>query len=209
MMDIQQSYNLWAGQYDTNHNKTRDLEAVAIREMLEGFSFDHCLEIGCGTGKNTQWLATKAKQITAIDLSEEMLARARKKVKSGKVTFIQADINADWNFVKGLYDLVSFSLVLEHIEHLGPIFEKAARVLQPGGCLYLGELHPFRQYGGTKARFDTAEGQHIVRCYNHHLSDFTQAAISNTMRIVYINEYFDEVDRNNPPRIITMLFKKN
>ena len=58
-MDTREMYNKWAEQYDTNYNKTRDLEAFALRLTLSDFSFDNCLEIGCGTGKNTQWLIKK------------------------------------------------------------------------------------------------------------------------------------------------------
>jgi len=87
-MKPQQAYNSWASQYDTNENKTRDLEAKALREVLSTLSFNSCLEVGCGTGKNTEWLLQKAEQITAIDLSEEMLSRAKEKIKSTKVEFI-------------------------------------------------------------------------------------------------------------------------
>ncbi len=79
-MNVQQSYNNWAEQYDTNDNKTRDLEAIALRKTLSNISFDAVLEIGCGTGKNTAWLLEKAKLVTAIDLSEEMLAKAKEKI---------------------------------------------------------------------------------------------------------------------------------
>ena len=78
-MNVQQSYNYWAEQYDTNDNKTRDLEAIALRKTLSNISFDSVLEIGCGTGKNTAWLLEKAKQVTAIDLSEEMLGKSKRK----------------------------------------------------------------------------------------------------------------------------------
>lgn len=52
-MNVQQAYNIWADQYDTNQNKTRDLEGIALREILQDIHFENCLEIGCGTGKNT------------------------------------------------------------------------------------------------------------------------------------------------------------
>ncbi|HEU4472675.1 MAG TPA: class I SAM-dependent methyltransferase, partial [Flavisolibacter sp.] len=84
-MNTQQAYDSWASQYDTNHNLTRDLEARALRETLSGIPFQHCLEIGCGTGKNTVWLAQKAGAVTAVDLSEEMLAHARRKLGEGNV----------------------------------------------------------------------------------------------------------------------------
>ncbi|HEY1024796.1 MAG TPA: class I SAM-dependent methyltransferase [Sphingobacteriaceae bacterium] len=59
-MNTQSAYDLWSAQYDTNENKTRDLEGKALREVLSSYSFNNVLEIGCGTGKNTQYLLEKA-----------------------------------------------------------------------------------------------------------------------------------------------------
>jgi ubiquinone/menaquinone biosynthesis C-methylase UbiE len=208
-MNIQQSYNLWSQQYDTNQNKTRDLEALAIRETLAEINVENCLEIGCGTGKNTALLLTKAKKVVAVDLSEEMLAHAKQKIKSEQVEFIHADIRDEWSFAKGQYDIVSFSLVLEHIENLVEIFKKTSRVVKPNGFVYVGELHPFKQYAGTKARFETEEGLQVVTCYDHNISDFTIAAKQNGFTLLEVNEYFDDNDRTQIPRIITFLFRKD
>lgn len=207
-MDVKQAYNIWAVQYDTNHNKTRDLEAVSLKATLANIQFDNCLEIGCGTGKNTEWLVTKATHVTAIDLSEAMLARAVEKVDSDRVQFYQADITGKWSFVSKKYELITFSLVLEHIEDLEDVFRKVSKSTAPNGYVYIGELHPFKQYGGTKARFDTEEGQQVVTCFNHNISDFTRSAKNNGFSIVDINEYFDEDDRTNVPRILTLLLRK-
>jgi ubiquinone/menaquinone biosynthesis C-methylase UbiE len=206
-MSVQKAYDSWSNQYDTNINKTRDLEALALQQTLAGITFKSCLEIGCGTGKNTAWLLTKAKSITAIDLSAEMLAKAKQKINSKHVNFIQADILQDWDFIDTKYNLVSFSLVLEHIENLEPVFNKVSQVIEAGGYVYIGELHPFKQYSGSKARFNTDEGEQVVSCFNHHLSDFTQAAKNNGFEILGINEYFDDNDRNTMPRILSMLLK--
>jgi ubiquinone/menaquinone biosynthesis C-methylase UbiE len=208
-MDIQQAYNEWAKQYDSNSNKTRDLEAKALRNTLSAIPFDSCLEIGCGTGKNTVWFMEKASTVTAVDLSEEMLAKAREKIADDNVTFIQADITKPWHFTDKKYDLISFSLVLEHIEDVGFIFSEAAKILDSGGYIYVGELHPFKQYTGSKARFDTANGVQVVQCYNHNLSDFVQAAKNHHLQVADINEYFDEDNRAALPRILTVLFKKS
>lgn len=207
-MSVQKAYDSWSQQYDTNINKTRDLEARALREMLDGIAFTNCLEIGCGTGKNTAWLMTRAKNITAVDLSAEMLAKAKEKIDNAHVQFEQANILEDWNFAKTTYNLVGFSLVLEHIEHLEPIFGKVANVMEAGGHVYIGELHPCKQYNGSKARFDTEEGEEVVTCFNHHLTDFTNAAIKHGFSIAAIQEYFDEDDRSQVPRILAMLFTK-
>ena len=207
-MNTKKAYDNWSSQYDTNLNKTRDLEALALQQTLAGIEFDSCLEIGCGTGKNTAWLLGKAKEITAVDLSVEMLAKAKEKINSEAVHFIQADILHDWDFVNKKYDLVSFSLVLEHIENLEPVFYQVSKVIAAGGFVYIGELHPFKQYSGSKARFTTDEGEQVVTCFNHHTSDFVQAAKKYGFDIVDINEYFDEDDRATIPRIITLIFKK-
>jgi ubiquinone/menaquinone biosynthesis C-methylase UbiE len=208
MSSIQKAYNSWATQYDTNQNKTRDLEAQALRTTLISINFDRVLEIGCGTGKNTVWLQEKAQHVTAVDFSEEMLAKAKEKITSGKIQFKQADITDDWSFVDGKYNLVTFSLVLEHIENLSHIFDQVAEALETGGYVYIGELHPFKQYAGTKARFDTPEGQQVLECYTHNISDFVQASKQHGFIVSDINEYFDENDRTQIPRILTLLLQK-
>lgn len=208
-MSIEAAYDRWAEQYDINENKTRDLEGVSLRKTLTNIDFEDCLEIGCGTGKNTTWLISKANKILAMDLSEEMLAKAKSKIQSDKVEFCQADINDEWDFAKNRqFDLVTFSLVLEHIKRLDKIFEKLTRVVKNGGYVYIGELHPFKQYNGTKARFETENGVEVLTCYTHHISDFTNAATNYGFEIQLLDEFFDNDDKTSSPRILTLLFKK-
>ena len=207
-MNVQAAYKIWSEQYDTNENKTRDLEAISLRETLSVIQFIDCLEIGCGTGKNTVWLEQHAQTVKAVDLTQEMVNKARNKVQTNKVDFAIVDITQDWNFTSGQYDLVTFSLVLEHIENLQVIFSKLAKVVKAQGHVYIGELHPFKQYAGSKARFNTEAGEQVVNCYNHHITDFTDAAIQNGFEIKLIKEYFDNSDKNTIPRILTLLFQK-
>lgn len=208
-MNIQEAYNNWSKSYDEVQNKTRDLEGIALRETLGKISFENALEIGCGTGKNTKWLVENTQKLTSVDLSEEMLAKAKGKISSEKVNFILADINGNWDFVQNnSYDLIGFSLVLEHIEKLDEVFSKAVNCLKSGGYLYIGELHPFKQYNGTKARFETENGTQIVDCFNHNISDFVQIGMANGLIIKQIDEYFDEKDKATVPRILAILFQK-
>jgi ubiquinone/menaquinone biosynthesis C-methylase UbiE len=207
-MDIANAYNSWSAQYDTNDNKTRDLEALSLQKILQGKSFKHCLEVGCGTGKNTAWLLTICDQITAIDLSNGMLEIAKNKIKSDKVNFTEADITNDWTFANQTYDLVTFSLMLEHIEDLNAVFHKVSKVTAKGSQVYIGELHPFKQYAGSKARFETETGTQVVTCFNHHVTDFIQAANASGFQLIQIDEQFDDEDRSQIPRILNLLFEK-
>ncbi len=186
MQSNQSAYNQWASQYDTNKNATRDLEGTAIRQMLAGKHFGRVLEIGCGTGKNTVWLAEHAEAVTAVDFSPGMLAEARAKAPA-RVHFVEADISQPWHFAEGLrYDLITFSLILEH----------------------LPELHPFKQYSGSLARFDSDGGRVVLECHQHHISEFFGAAKACGLSLVSLQEWWDDEDnRSLPPRILTLLFE--
>ena len=96
MKKIKDGYNTWAFQYDNNINPTRDLDKTVTKQFLSNIDFFKVLELGCGTGKNTKWLITKADKLVGLDFSKDMLDLARKKIASKKVTFINADLNKVW-----------------------------------------------------------------------------------------------------------------
>ena len=59
------------------------------------------------------------------------------------------------------------------------IFREARRVLRPGGHLYLSELHPYRQLGGTQANFDhEASGENVtIVAFSHPVSEFVNEGL--------------------------------
>jgi len=207
-MNVKEAYKNWSQLYDSNINKTRDLEAISIRDILSEIKFNNCLEIGCGTGKNTEWLITKGENIVAVDISDEMLSIAKQKVTGKSVSFIKADVTENWDFTSAYFDLIVCSLVLEHIENLQIIIMQIAEHLKIGGLLYIGELHPFKQYMGSKAKFETEAGEQIVTGFTHHITDFTEIAKKVGLKLEVIKEYFDDDDRSNPPRILALTFIK-
>ena len=208
-MNIKEAYQEWSEQYDTNENKTRDLEAVALRSVLSTIDFHKVLEFGCGTGKNTVWFEQKAQKVIAADFSEAMMAKASQKIATSNVEFVIADINKPWNFPTDEIDLISFSLILEHVENIDEIFNKTNKVLQSGGYLYIGEFHPFKQYAGSKARYNTPNGEQEVTCFTHNVSDFIHAAKKYNFSLLVLEEWFDDNDKSQIPRILSLLFKKN
>ena len=206
-MNNQQAYNVWAENYDTVENKTRDLEAKALREsVLPAKSLD-ILEIGCGTGKNTEYLLTKAKKLVGADFSAEMLAQAKEKIKAENVEFRQFDLREDWNFNENQFDFITCSLALEHIENIDFVFGQARKVLRANGLFYIGELHPFKQYQGSKARFETGSGVFELECFVHHISEFFEVAVKNNFQIVELKEWFDNDDKTQIPRLLTIICK--
>jgi ubiquinone/menaquinone biosynthesis C-methylase UbiE len=86
-MSIEKAYDIWANQYDTNKNRTRDLDKKSTIETLSNYNFENVLELGCGTGKNTEWLLSKAKRVIGLDFSREMLNKAKEKISDKRVVF--------------------------------------------------------------------------------------------------------------------------
>lgn len=205
-MDTQNAYNQWAAIYDTVNNKTRDLELIAGQQMLINADLSRVLELGCGTGKNTEWLAPISKKITAVDFSEEMMNIARQKLKGKNVKFQQADITKPWSFKKAT--LITCSLILEHIENIDFIFEQAGNTLKNKGCFYICELHPYKQMEGSRAKFEKDNETIHLEYFIHHISDYFAAASQNNMKCVDLREWFDDDNRSTTPRLTSFLFQK-
>lgn len=207
-MSIENAYNSWASSYDEMQNKTRDLEALVAKEMLGDSHYTSILELGCGTGKNTQFLLEVGESIIAFDFSKEMLEKAKQKISSEKVTFKEQDLSHDWGLEANSFDLICCSLVLEHLEEINSIFEKSTNVLKANGKFYVSELHPFKQYSGSKARFDNGKEIEELEVYTHHISDYLIAAKECGLKLIELKESFDDDNKSKIPRLISFLFQK-
>lgn len=207
-MSIERAYDSWALQYDTNDNKTRDLDKKSTIDILSKYDFKNVLELGCGTGKNTDWLLKKAERIIGLDFSQEMLDIAKSKISDDRVLFKKADLTKDWDVENQYADLVTSSLTLEHIYDLNHIFNQANQKLKTNGLIFISELHPFKQYKGSKARFETENGIEELETFTHHISDYVNNAERNGFRILEIKEWFDSSSRIDLPRLISFVFEK-
>jgi len=207
-MDIQQAYTEWSATYDEDRNLTRDLDEFVTREMLANLRGNSTLEIGCGTGKNTAFLAQISKHVSAVDFSLSMIEKARRKFLSDNVEFILADISQPWRFADLSFELIVCNLVLEHIADLSFVFAEAARVLCQNGRFFVSELHPFRQYDGTQARFQRQNETTQIPAFVHHVSEFISAGESNGLSLSGMKEWWHSEDQNKPPRLVSFMFSK-
>ncbi len=209
---VRAAYASWADSYDTNENRTRDLDALILRQHELDIAGRDVLEIGCGTGKNTAWLAEHAACVTGLDLSPEMLSKARNRVPSPNVTFIEHDIQHAWPVGDESVNAVVGNLVLEHVSNVQIVFHEAERVLRPNGTLFICELHPFRQRLGGQAQFtDEKSGDRLmVEAYAHDVSEYMNGGIEAGLKLVRVGEWWDDLDRSSgaPPRLLSVLFTK-
>jgi len=204
------SYDSWADTYDADRNLTRDLDADVLRQAGLALAGRHVLEVGCGTGKNTVWLAEQAATVTALDFSSRMIDRARKRVQGAHVTFINHDVRHTWPVADHSIDVVVANLVLEHVEQLRPVFDEAARVLRPGGQYFLCELHPERQRMGGRAEFvEPVTGNTVqVAAYQHTVSEFLNAGLAAGLVLRHRGEHIEAgAFPNASPRLLSLLFE--
>ena len=205
---IQAAYNQWAAAYETDKNPTRDLSAKILRQQAFALAGKAILEIGCGTGLNTVWLAKKAALVQAVDISEGMLQQARTRIHSGNVEFHTSDITKPWSAVSDSFDLVIDNLVLEHIQDLAHIFKEARRVLKANGLFYLSELHPYKQLHGSQARYKDAKTNREMRipAFQHSTAEFVNTAINAGFVVSSLGEW--KASGDNRPRLLTLLFAR-
>jgi len=208
-VSIQAAYNQWSVAYDADRNVTRDLDYTVMQQTFQGVRCEAVLEMGCGTGKNTALLAEVGKAVLALDFSEGMLSKARGKVTASHVRFSLADLTKPWPVDERAFDLIACNLVLEHIEDLHFVFAQAALSLQAGGRFFVCELHPAKQYMGSQARFEHAQGITLIPVHWHHLTDFTQAADENGFVLEQLREWWHaEDDKQKQPRLVSFMFRR-
>ena len=208
--EIAAAYNDWAETYDIVQNQTRDLAAKVLRQVNLDLDGRKVVEVGCGTGRNTTWLAERAAEIVGLDFSEEMLARARSFVNDPRVSFIQHDARTIWPLADSSADVVIAMLILEHVEKLEPVFVEAARVLNTGGQFFLCELHPMKQLMGGQAQFSntrTGERQ-LISAFLHDVSDYVNAGLSSGLQLEHMGEWRDsDAQAISQPRLLSLTFR--
>jgi malonyl-CoA O-methyltransferase len=208
-MSIQSAYNRWSETYDSQPNPTRDIDAAVLPHILPDLTGLSVVEAGCGTGKNSGRLAADSQKLIALDFSEGMMAVAREKHNAANIHWARCDFNRPWPLVSETADLVIFNLVLEHIEHLEPVFAQAARVLRPDGIMILSEFHPIRLTDSSKGARITAENGDIIQMvgsYRHEIEGYETAAAASNLHPLQTREWPPENDPR--PLLLTMHFQK-
>lgn len=135
---MEKAYARWAPVYDALCGpfflSGRRAAAQAAREVG-----GRILEIGVGTGLSFDDYDAST-QITGIDMSEPMIARARERLATGRYPFVKDLLvmdAQDMSFPDASFDCVVGQFVITLVEDPEQVLSECARVLKPGGQIIL------------------------------------------------------------------------
>jgi ubiquinone/menaquinone biosynthesis C-methylase UbiE len=98
------------------------------------------VEVGCGTGQMSLYLARADRELVALDLSREALklgADAARRYGIDRISFVEADLT-HLPLRPGAFDLIYCSGVLHHTPDPRAAFAHVARAVKPGGMIVIG-----------------------------------------------------------------------
>jgi SAM-dependent methyltransferase len=132
---------------DERHEKhAPDAEVNArLAEIATDLTPGEALDLGCGPGGDTLWLARRGWRVTAVDVSGVAVARLTERARSLglRVTVERHDLAE--SFPAGRFDLVSAHYLHTSFDRT-PVLRTAAQALSPGGRLLVvdhGSIAPW------------------------------------------------------------------
>ena len=172
------AYNQWAAQYDLDRNPTR---VTLTRWCCHGrgarpLATAQALETGCGTGKNTTFLAGISQRLLAVVFSPGMLAVCHRSNPAVQLQLAQWDCcnrgqsrMPVWIWSPAVWCWSTLTTC--------PYFAEGARVLAPGAHLWVCELHPTSSTTAVRPALPLPQANTVkVAAFTHHISDFTSTA---------------------------------
>jgi SAM-dependent methyltransferase len=109
------------------------------------------LDLACGHGRITRELARRGADVTGVDVSAALLARARAREDEQPlgIRYVHADVASVADALDGdVFDAVTCNFGLSDIDDLDGCLRTVTRSLRPGGRFVFAILHPCFAGGG-------------------------------------------------------------
>jgi malonyl-CoA O-methyltransferase len=189
-VDTRDGYDQWASTYDDEGNPLLALEEPEADRALGDVAGLDVLDAGTGTGRHALRLAARGARVTAVDFSDEMLAKARVKQGADRVHFENHDVTRRLPYADASFDRVLSALVLEHVPDVAAFLRELGRVTRPDGRIVVTAMHPAMFLRGVSARFSSEETGEFLRprSYVMQLTDYVMASLEADLRIISLVE---------------------
>ena len=158
-LDPKAGYARYAHEYDDKEAYWDSFEKESLRSFIEASAGQKVLDAGAGTGRLTQKLVKAGAEVTALDISPDMLRLLEQKLPS--VETVLGDME-EMPFDDETFDTVFSSMAMVHLKKITPFLDECYRVLKDNGKLILVNIH-YRKPLILK----DGQGRYTIACYNH------------------------------------------
>lgn len=134
---VRAAYRRWASVYDPVFGLISAPARRRTIDLVNRLPGERVLEVGVGTGLALPSYDAR-KRITGIDLSAEMLVRARERVAEQGLTNVEALLELDaeeTGFPDASFDIAVAMFVASVVPHPRQLLAEMRRVVRPGGHL--------------------------------------------------------------------------
>lgn len=191
VVSTQTGYDRWSEIYDEEFNALVQLEEPAVRARLGDVAGLDVIDLGSGTGRHAVWLVEHRANVTAVEFSQGMIAKARAKPGWDRVRLVDHDLTTPVPLPDASFDRVLNCLVLDHIFDLPHVFAEFRRLCRPDGFIVTSIMHPAMMLRGVQAHFtDPRTGDDIhPRSAPNQISDYVLAALGVGLQIEHMSEH--------------------
>ena len=178
-----EGYERWAPIYDHAPNPLLAREERYVLPLLGDLRRKWILDLACGTGRWLDKLVSHGSEFSVgIDCSSAMLSVAGQ--KPGIAGRLSCAACESLPFGNEVFDLAICSFALGHIHNLDTLAREVARVVKPGGDLFITDLHPDAYRFGWRVGFKDHEASVQIEVLARELEDVILPFSSNGFQYV-------------------------
>lgn len=159
MFDSAKGYNLAAKEYDKRQAYLDSFEKKQLLPLLGDIAGKKVLDVGAGTGRLSSELQKLGAEVTALDVSEQMLLELHRKNKNIEIVVGDAE---RMPFSNETFDIVVAAFLIVHLKNPELFFDEAYRVLKNGGKFLVTNINQ-----KDPPKIHTKEGEIVIESFYH------------------------------------------
>lgn len=131
-----------AEQYESNSKRVQNVTNIAntLKNRIKFSANMQLMDFGSGTGLLLERIASVVKGITAVDISQSMMAKLVAKQERIECELHTLELDLESNNLSQKFDGIISSMTMHHIKDVPAMFKKFFDLLSPGGFIAIADL---------------------------------------------------------------------